>query len=346
VTDAPDLSPREARDRYIAHRQTEAAESSLQSYRYRLKHFVEWADEQEIATMSDVTGWMLDKYETHRRGQDVVPSTLNGEMQTVKNWIEYLARIGVVSDELPEKVHVPKIPEGKESNDELLEAEKAIKLIRSFRNDPDRYGTAKHALLELLWFSGCRIGAVQALDVDDYHSDERFVMFRNRPESDTGLKNGRDGERAVGLPESVCEVLDYYLEYHRNTTYDDYGREPLFSTTQGRPNVNTLRVWTYLSTQPCLYQPCPHGKERETCGYIHVHRASQCPSSRSPHRIRTGSITWQRDCGLPAEVVSERVNASLEVIEKYYDQATKRERLEERRRPYIDHLTLDLDTEA
>lgn len=346
MTDAPNLSPREARDRYLDHRRTEASASSVKSWRYRLKHFVEWAEERDIDGMADVTGWTLEEYETYRRGADVSSATLNGEMQTVKNWLEYLARIGVVDDDLAEKVHVPQIPDGEESNDELLEQEEARRLIQSFRNDPERFGTAKHALLELLWFSGCRIGAARALDLRDYYSDERYVTFRHRPDSDTPLKNDRKGERAVGLPESVCEVLDYYVKYHRQSVHDEYGREPLFTTTTGRPHENTLRTWTYLATQPCLHSPCPHGEERDTCEYVHVHHASKCPSSMSPHRIRTGSITWQRDCGLPAEIVSERVNATLEVIEKYYDQATERERLEKRRRPYIANLELNPESDA
>jgi len=339
---APDLTPREARKRYLNHRQTDRSESSLKSYRYRLKHFVEWAEDRpDIDQMTDLDGWTLDEYENHRRGGGISVVTLNSEMQTLKNWLEYLARIEVVGDDLPEKVHIPDVPDDAETNDELLEAGEASALLSMFRDDPQRYGTAKHALLELLWFVGCRVGAVRALDLDDYESDEQMVVFRHRPESDSPLKNDFDGERAVGLSETVCDVLDTYIRTYRESKHDDAGREPLFCTAEGRPAVNTLRVWTYLATQPCLHEPCPHGEERHTCDFVHVHEASKCPSSLSPHRVRTGSITWQRDCGLPAEVVAERVNATLEVIEKYYDKASKRERLEKRRRPYLANLTLE-----
>lgn len=66
--------------------------------------------------MSDVTGWTLDEYETFRRGADISPATPNGEMQTLKNGLEYLARTGVVEETLPEKAHVPEVPGGAESN--------------------------------------------------------------------------------------------------------------------------------------------------------------------------------------------------------------------------------------
>ncbi|WP_158055954.1 tyrosine-type recombinase/integrase [Halorussus halophilus] len=340
MTGPPELSPRDARDRYLDHRRTEASQKSIESWHYRLKRFVEWAEEEDITSMAELDGWTLDEFENYRRGSGVSPSTLNGEMQTLKNWLEYLARIEVVEDSLPEKVHVPEIPDGEESNDEMLDQADAYALISSFRKDPERYGTSKHALLELLWFTGARIGGIRSLDLRDYHSEEQYIEFRHR--NGTPLKNDSDGERAVGLPESVCEVVNTYIENYRNDAHDG-GRKPLLTTTQGRPSENTLRVWCYLATQPCLHEPCPHGKEREACEYLHVHHASKCPSSLSPHRVRTGSITWQRDCGLPAQIVSERVNATLEVIEKYYDKATARQRLEERRRPYIENLQLDFD---
>lgn len=345
--DAPDMSPREARERYLNHRRADASESSVRSWYYRLKRFVEWAEEQGVETMDEVSGWTLDEYETHRRGQSISSSTLNSEMQTLKNWMEYLARIGVVDETIPEKVHVPEIPEGEESNDEMLEHGTAIALITNYRNSPGQYGSTNHALLELLWFTGARVGSVQALDLRDYSSEDQYVMFKHRPDTGTPLKNNKRGERAVGLPRTVCDVLDRYIAQNRTDAHDDAGRQPLFTTAQGRPAENTYRVWSYLATQPCLFRDCPHGKQRDTCEYVHVHHASKCPSSVSPHRIRTGSITWQRDCGIPAEIVAKRVNASLEVIEDYYDKASELQRLENRRRAYVENLELDFpdDTE-
>ncbi|WP_459194733.1 tyrosine-type recombinase/integrase [Halosimplex sp. J119] len=346
MTDAPDLSPREAKKRYLDHRRTEAKDSTVKGWHYRLKLFVEWAGRKGIESMNELDGWTLDEYQTHRRGTGVTATTLNGEMQTLKNWLEYLARIEVVDSELPEKVHVPTVPEGEESNDEMLDPSMARSIISMYRDHPERRATSNHALLELLWFTGARMGGIRALDLEDYHSDEQYVEFRHRPKEDTPLKNDRDGERAVGLPASVCDVLDEYIQKQRVDSFDDHGRRPLLTTSQGRTSTNTVRTWCYMATLPCLCQDCPHGKSRSSCEYVHIHEASKCPSSVSPHRVRTGSITWQRDRGIPAEVVAERVNANLRVIEKHYDKATKRERLERRRRPYIQNLEFETDSEA
>lgn len=335
-----DLSPREAWDRYLNRRSTETTEGSIKTYHYRLKLFVEWCEREGIDHVDELTGWHFEQYEAERAG-DLAASTLHGEMQTLKNFVEYLVRIEAVDDSLDKKVHVPDIPDGEETSDEKLGTDDATALIQFFRNSSEHYGKRHHALLELFWHTGARLGAVRGLDVRDFDADAQLVEFVHRPGSDTPLKNKRNGERVVALREPVADAIDYYIRNHRKESHDDHGRQPLFSTAGGRPSRNTVRVWSYQATLPCVYRECPHGHDRETCEFTEFNSSSKCPSSKSPHKIRTGSITWHRDCGFPPEVTSERVNASQRVIQRHYDKATRRERMEHRRRPHLDKLSLD-----
>ncbi|MCL9812502.1 tyrosine-type recombinase/integrase [Natranaeroarchaeum aerophilus] len=339
--DAPaELSPRDAWDRYVSRRSTETTAGSQKTYHYRLKLFVEWCEENNIQTVSEFSGWLFEQYESKRAGE-LAASTLNGEMQTIKNFVEYLERIEAVDEDLSEKVHVPIVPEGEEASDVKLSTEDARALLTYYRNNEDVYGRKHHALLELLWHSGARLGAVRGLDVRDFDEHAKLVTFTHRPESDTPLKNKRHGERAVALHDEVVDAISNYLTHHRWETHDDHGRQPLFSTAKGRPSRNTIRVWCYQATLPCLHSDCPHGHERETCEFTEFNSASKCPSSRSPHQVRTGSITWHRDCEFPRSVTSERVNASQRVIDRHYDKSTHRDRMEHRRRPHLDKLSLD-----
>jgi site-specific recombinase XerD len=337
----PDLSPREALERWLNKLRVSKAESTVSSYHYRLKHFVEWCEEGDINSIGDVSGWDLETYETHRREQGLTPLTLNMELGTLQNFLEYCARVELVNSDLPEKVDPPDVPRDAQIDETRLHAKDAESLLQYYRESPGEFGTREHVTLTLVWFTGARLGGLRALDLEDYDSDEQHVRFLHRPNEDTPLKNGRDGERWVGLPEHVCDALDYYIEENRHDVFDDYGRQPLLASQVGRPSRNTVRTWMYLATVPCLHSPCPHGNEPKTCDYLDYTHASKCPSSRSPHQVRTGSITWQLNRGIPPQVVSNRVNTSVRIIKEHYDQPSMREELEERRRPHLDQLSFE-----
>lgn len=139
------------------------------------------------------------------------------------------------------------------------------------------YGSRAHTLLALAWYTGARLGGLQALDVSDYDSDEQYVQFINRPEPDTPLKNGPDGERAVGLPAHVCDIVDAYLEHNRKPKHDDHGRRPLLSSASGRPADNTVRTWLYLATVPlpALGLPArPRARDLRVRGLLEVEPVS------------------------------------------------------------------------
>lgn len=211
-------------------------------------------------------------------------------------------------------------------------------------NDPEVRHSRAHALLALAWFAGSpRLGAIRGLDLGDYHAEEQYVEYRHRPSEDTLLKKDYDGERAVGLPDRAVGTIDGYLQKSRFDVRDEYGRKPLITSQRGRPSKNAIRAWMYLATIPCLHSDCPHGNDPETCEFIDYSKASQCDSSRSPHQVRTGSITWMRNQGVPVDVVGARANASVSVIEKHYDKPDYIEEMEERRRPFLDRLDFDED---
>lgn len=345
MSQAPDLSPREAVERWLDKRRVDLSDSTISSYRYRLKLWVEWCEERGIDSVRDLTPWDVESYEGHRRAGDIAPTTLQNELSTLELLFEYLAGVGVVDDSLPESVDVPTISPEDEVRDTRLTGSTATRLISFYRESNVHFGTREHVLVELAWFTGARVGAIRALDVADYHPDEEYVAFRHRPDTDTPLKNGLNGERPVALTSATCEAIDYYLRVHREDVRDGHGRQPLITSADGRPTTGSLRDWMYVATQPCLYGPCPHDKDPQTCEWREHGRASGCPSARAPHHVRTGAITWMLDRGLPIEVVSERVNASIAVIERHYDTGTPIEEMERRRRPFLDHLKLDDTTD-
>jgi len=341
-TDPEDLSPRDAVRRYIRRRAPDSTESSLEAWKDRLRLWTQWCDSVGIETVGDLTGYDLDEYYELRAG-DVSPATLEGEMWTLKMLVRFLGDIEAVDDGLAESVRIPDLDPEDRTDDTKLDTDTAQSLLQHYRESPDLYGSRQHALFELLWTTGARQGGIRALDLRDVYPDEQYVEFRHRPETGTPLKNKRSGERPVGLRPNTVDVLQRYIKHHRRDKLDDHGRQPLITTRLGRVATNTIRGVCYQATEPCLYRDCPHGRNRETCEYTEFNHASKCPSSRSPHQLRTGVVTYLLNQGWPPEDVAERVNSSVDTIEQHYDKADRderrrrlRERMEDRRRHLVE----------
>jgi len=337
-----DLGVKQARDRWLT-KQTDKTDRTMRSYRNRSDKLVEWAEDQGLETVDDLTPFLVDQFDLHIKETNDSAATVRGILQTCKLFLDYLVQIGAAEQELPDAVDVPVLNRQEASSDKRLDPEEAQRLLDHYRDDMATFGSPKHAFLELAWYTGARLGALRGLDLEDYEPEEQRVHFRHQPSTDTPMKNKLEGERYVGISEPVVDALDTYIERERYDKRDDHGRRPLFCARQGRPSFSTLRAYSYQATQPCVYGPCPHDKDPATCSYRERNHASKCPSSRSPHHLRTGSITWQLNQGLPVDVVAARVNANPRIIREFYDAAGSLEEFEERRSTARE--TLDLDDE-
>lgn len=60
-------------------------------------------------------------------------------------------------------------------------------------------------------------------------------------------------------------------------------------------------------------------------------KASRCPSSASSHTIRRGAITHHLSEDVSEKIVGDRMNVSLDVLEKHYDRRSEVEKVNQRR---------------
>lgn len=332
-----DLSPVEAAERFIARRENKNSEKTVRSYRNRLNEFIVWAEGNGIESMRDLDGWWLDEYERHLEELDNAPTTVKGKMSALNQLLQYCATIEVVPEDLPDKCEPPKLSKDEETSDEKLDADDAREYLSFFRDSTQHYGTIQHVVLELIWHIGGRIGCFRSLDYGDWVPEDRKLTFRSRPP--TRLKKEGEHERNVVVCEPVAEALDFWIERERPEKRDENGRRPLPTTNHGRASESSIRCWAYQATQPCLYTGCPHNRQRASCEYTQRQHASKCPSVRSPHAIRTGSITWQLNNGISYVKVAKRAAASPETIRRYYDKPDYDEELA-RRRPDTENLDI------
>ena len=325
------LSPQEGVERFLRHRKPSVRETTYSNTKHRLSVFLEWCEEYDVENLNELTGRDLADFVDWRR-VDVAPITLQKQLSGVRMALRYWADIEAVQEGLAEKLHAPELPDGAESRDVHLDARRAKAALEYY--DRHHYASRDHALLALLWRTGMRRSAARAIDVDDLEPDEHAVRVEHRPETGTTLKNGDDGTRWVYLGPKWFQVLaDYRDNPDRNDVVDEYGREPLFTTRNGtRPTGDSIYKWVIRALHPCTYAECPHGETPRTCearGSQSI--PSKCPSARSPHAVRRGAITHHLNEGSSPELVSERMDVSLEVLYEHYDARTEREKMAVRR---------------
>ncbi|MFD1585498.1 tyrosine-type recombinase/integrase [Halorientalis brevis] len=345
------LEPEAAMDLYLDTRRGELRPKTFRSQRYRLTAFVRWCRAEGITNMNDVDGRTLHAFRVARRDgfedydqhymddyAEVGQQTLYNHLSTLRVFLRFVSKVDAVPESLPSKIILPTVSEDEQVSDTTLDPARADSILHYL--DRYHYASRKHVILLLLWHTGCRAGGIRALDLEDVDLDGTHprvdgpaVNFVHRPETDTPLKNGERGERWNGISEYVAEVLHDYINGPRNDIEDSYGRDPLLTTRQGRPRVSTIRNTMYAITRPCWYgEECPHDREIDSCEAAPYKMATKCPSSRSPHDARSGSLTRYLLQDTPRDVVQDRMNVSDKVLDRHYDRRTLREKMEQRRK--------------
>lgn len=332
MTELEPLRPQEGITRFLRHRRSSVRDSTLYNARTRLKFFLEWCKERGIENLNVLTGRDLADFVAWRR-EDVAAITLQKQLSTIRTALRWWANIEAVNPGLAEKLHAPELPDGAESRDVYLRASRA-KAILAYLEEY-RYSSREHTVLALLWRTGMRRGALRSIDCTDLRPDDHAIALKHRPETGTKLKNGKDGQRWVYLGPRWYQIVDDYLSNpSRHDLVDEYGREPLITTNSGRPTGDTIYTWVTTITQPCEYSECgecPHDRDPETCEARGDGYSSKCPSSRSPHAVRRGAITHHLNNSTAPEVVSERMDVSLDVLYEHYDARTEQERMDVRK---------------
>ncbi|TYT60266.1 site-specific integrase [Natrialba swarupiae] len=324
--------PSECQSMYLNSREGEVRDSTLKTHEYRLNHFVRWCDQNNVENLTNIDPIDIEQYKNWRRKDgDLSKSALKGQLDTLRVFMRYLGRLGIVDSELCESVPSVKMKRSDEVNNRKISEDNAQAILETL--DRYHYATVEHVWFLLAWRTSARVGALRALDVDDYDPDNQFLYFRER--DGTQLKNGPSGERPVALSDETCAILDDYLQHHRVTNTDQHGREPLFSSKQGRVHRNTMRRWCYTLTCPSF-----RGDECETeeCNSQSDGKTShKCDDSVSPHAIRRASITHFLRKDMPEKMVSDRADVSEDVLEKHYDKRSAEEKMEQRR-AYLDNI--------
>lgn len=340
MSDLEPITPSEAVNLYLNGRD-DAADETMEAHDYRLRAFVAWCDEEGITNLNTLSGRDLYAYRVWRReggysGEELKTVTLRGDLGTIRAFLRFCGDIDAVPSDLFDQIPLPTVDTGGDVSDSTLDPSHAIEIL-DYLNRYE-YASRRHVVVLLLWHTGCRAGELRSLDLGDVdldgdrpQGDGPAIHFVHRP-PDTPLKNGSNGERWNVISPEVAGVLEDFIDDQREEVTDENGRRPLVTTRSGRIAVTTIRDTMYRVSRPCWRgEPCPHDRDVDDCEATHYGSMSRCPSARSPHDVRSGRVTAHRLRDEDRAVVSDRMDASEDVLDKHYDRRSIRQQAEQRR---------------
>jgi site-specific recombinase XerD len=331
------LSPQEGLEMFISEKQDDLAQSTLRSYRRRIDHFMGFCEDRSINNLNDLTGRDLYRFRTFRRDEgDLAKASLKSQLTAIRSFIKFAERIDACHNDLHRDVVLPSMDAGEAVRDNIIaitEAEQILEYLNKFQ-----YASYRHALFAAAWETHLRTGTLHSLDVNDVLVEEQALKVKHRPDTGTRLKNGVQANRMIALSSDLVEILTDYITHERPSIKDEYDRQPLFASQQGRMSKSNLRQTCYAITRPCFYtDECPVGRDIGDCRATKYEHATDCPDSESLHAVRRGSITYRLAEDVPMDVVSDRSNVSQRVLEEHYDARDEMTRMAQRR----EHLNLD-----
>ncbi|MDS0477982.1 site-specific integrase [Natrinema sp. 1APR25-10V2] len=325
TSSSPRITPADALEDFNAERKPEVSASTFRNYQYPLRQFISFCNDNEIEYINDITAYDLKKFKIQRQNSGIKKKTLQNNLSSLRVFIRWCENAGLVETHMHEKIEDPDLTREDEVSDVSLPRDRTKEILGYLRKY--EYATLRHTLFAFIWHTGTRMGTVRAIDLTDYHPRHQYIEIHHRPETETPLKNKKDGERQITLLDGMCDLLDDYIDAQRHDTTDEYGREPLFTTRQGRISTTTIRKNMYGVTRPCyIGKECPHGREETECDAYRYPKAGGCPSSVSPHPMRRSAITEHLNTGMRKEHVSERANVSVDILDRHYDVRTDAEK--------------------
>jgi site-specific recombinase XerD len=330
------ISPRQARKQFLSARRGNVKQSTHRAYKFPTRHLVEFSEKHGVESIGEIGGYLIESWKQDRK-EDVKQITLHANVKTVRVFIRWCESAELVEYGTADRIEIPEVTREQEVCNDKLPLAQAESILRYL--DTYEYGSRQHALFKTMWHTGCRISGAISLDKKDFeHSDGPILKFRNRVTRGTPLKNRNQSERNVTINDDLQTVLRDYLGKKRCGVTDDFDREPLFTTeTQRLERQRAYKNFTAL-TRPCVIDgECPHDREIDHCDAAKKKKhAFGCPSSQSLHPIRRGAITYHINRGWPKEKLAERVDVSVDVLNKHYDARSK----EEERQGRKQHLDL------
>src|SRR5580698_4504306 len=229
--------------------------ASCEAYRRDLEQFAEHVEGRDGllvgATQDDVRGFMEGL-----RGHAVESRSIARKLSCLRGFYRWLLMDKRIAHDPTVNVETPAswkvLPKSLAEGEVAEMLEKTAVAARAA--DADELSLRDHAILELLYAGGLRVGEICALRVEDLHLDQARAQVRGKG----------DKERIVPLGRSAVEALERYLALGRPGLVTAGVQRALFLSVRGNP-LTRQWVWEMVrAASPSGSKVSPH-KLRHSC---------------------------------------------------------------------------------
>src|SRR5690348_16683477 len=208
--------------------------ASCEAYRRDLEQFAEHLEKRNgvlmSAAQSDVSAFMEDL-----RGHGVESRSIARKLSALRGFYRWLLMDKKISHDPTVNIETPaswKVLPKSLAEDEVGEMLERTGVAAAVP-DADGLALRDHAILELLYAGGLRVGEICALRVEDLHLDQARAQVRGKG----------DKERIVPLGRSAVEALEQYLALGRPELVRSGAlSRALFLSVRGNP---LTRQWVW-----------------------------------------------------------------------------------------------------
>ena len=202
------------------HNVKKMSENTEMSYRRDLAKVVAYLNEQGIKDINKVTATNLTSYVMYLEKNNFSAATISRNIASLKAFYHYLMKEGIVSEDVAEDLHAPKI---EKKIPEILSMEEVVRLLEQPTGDSSKEIRDK-AMLELLYATGIRVTELITLKVEDINLNMGYITCKDA-----------NKERVIPFGNEAKKALNRYLDGVREAMLADPSSEYLFANCSGQP---------------------------------------------------------------------------------------------------------------
>ena len=202
------------------HNIKKTSENTELSYRRDLMKVKNYMEEQGIENVKEITKNNLTSYVVYLQKNKFSAATISRNIASLKAFYHYLSKEGMVSEDISDALHAPKI---EKKLPEILSTKEVVKLLEQPSGNSPKEIRDK-AMLELLYATGIRVTELINLKLSDVDLQVGYIVCHD---------GGK--ERVIPFGNQAKGALIRYLEGTRAAMLSDPESPYLFANCQGQP---------------------------------------------------------------------------------------------------------------